>query len=139
MLGWRTIDLRLETHDVDDFQGCSVINYADADVPWTRVCEFRHFHPARSYGKQTVIAREYSRSAGEKDDPFYPVNLAEDKRRYAAYRELAWREEDVYFGGRLGSYRYLDMHQAIGGALMAWEKHLRPRLAEGAPLQREAV
>lgn len=139
-LGWRTIDLELETHDIEDFQGCSVVNYADSDVPWTRISEFRHFHPSRSYGKQTVIAREYSRFAGERDDPYYPINLAEDKARYAAYRELAWQEKDVYFGGRLGTYRYLDMHQAIGGALMAWEKHLRPRLTLGAPLAfREAV
>jgi UDP-galactopyranose mutase len=140
MLGWRTIDLELETHQTDDFQGCAVINYADADIPWTRVCEFRHFHPGRSYGRQTVVARESSRFAGENDDPCYPINLAADKARYAAYRELAWQEKDVYFGGRLGSYRYLDMHQAIGSALTAWEKHLRPRLTQGAPLQvREAV
>ena len=134
-LGWRTIDLQLETHDVEDYQGCSLINYADVEIPWTRVSEFKHFHPNRSYGKQTVIAREFSRFAGVADDPYYPINLAEDKQRYAAYRELAWREKDVYFGGRLGAYRYLDMHQAVGSALMAWEKHLRPRLTEGASLQ----
>ena len=132
-LGWRTIDLQLETH-AGDFQGCSVMNYADTEVPWTRISEFKHFQPHRTYGPDTVIAREYSRFAGATDDPYYPINLAEDKTRYDAYRELAKGETDVLFGGRLGTYRYLDMHQAIAAALKAWERHVRPRLVQGAPL-----
>lgn len=140
VLGWRTIDLQLETLAIEDFQGCSVMNYADADVPWTRLSEFKHFHPGRAYEPRTVIAREFSRFASEKDDPYYPINLVEDKARYHAYRELAEQQDDVFFGGRLGTYRYLDMHQAIGAALSAWEKHLRPRLTQGAPFQlQEAV
>jgi UDP-galactopyranose mutase len=139
VLGWRTIDLELETIETEDFQGCPVMNYADADIPWTRISEFKHFHPSRSYGPRTVIAREFSRSAGQKDDPYYPINLIEDKARYNSYRELARAEKDVFFGGRLGTYRYLDMHQAIGAALTAWEKHLRPHLANGAPLELREV
>jgi UDP-galactopyranose mutase len=132
-LGWRTIDLQLETHR-GDFQGCSVMNYADIEIPWTRISEFKHMHPRRSYGPDTVIAREFSRFAGVADDPYYPINLAADKTRYDAYRGLARRETDVLFGGRLGTYRYLDMHQAIGAALKAWERHVRPRLTQSAPL-----
>lgn len=112
------------------------MNYADIDIPWTRISEFKHFQPHRTYGSDTIIAREFSRFAGVADDPYYPINLTEDKTRYAAYRELARGEADVLFGGRLGTYRYLDMHQAIGAALKAWERQVRPRLTEGAPLGR---
>ena len=63
----------------------------------------------------------------------------EDRARYNSYRELAREEKTVFFGGRLGTYRYLDMHQAIGAALSAWEKHLRPHLANGAPLELREV
>jgi len=133
VLGWRTIDLELETLQVADHQGCPVMNFADLEVPWTRVSEFKHFHPRREPTRQTVIAREFSRSAGAADDPYYPINLADDKARFDAYRELARRETDVLFGGRLGTYRYLDMHQAIGAALSVWEKDLRPRLTSAKP------
>jgi UDP-galactopyranose mutase len=112
------------------------MNYADIEIPWTRISEFKHFQPQRTYGPDTVIAREFSRFAGAADEPYYPINLAEDKARYDAYRALAARETDVLFGGRLGTYRYLDMHQAIGAALRAWEQQVRPRLTEGAPLGR---
>jgi UDP-galactopyranose mutase len=132
-LGWRTIDLQLETHP-GDFQGCPVMNYADPEVPWTRISEFKHFQPQRHYGPQTLIAREFSRAATAADEPYYPVNLADDKRLYRQYRELAAAETDVLFGGRLGTYRYLDMHQAIGAALTAWQRRLRPRLLQGVPL-----
>ena len=87
-----------------------------------------------------MIAREYSRSAGAADDPYYPINLDEDKARFRSYRDLARGETDVLFGGRLGAYRYLDMHQAIGAALSAWEKDLRPRLTSAKPFDlQEAV
>ena len=100
--------------DVGDYQGCPVLNYADEDVAYTRIIEFKHFHPERDYqSEQTVIVREYSRFAGAQDEPYYPVATPEDRRRLEAYRELAANEPGVYFGGRLGSYRYLDMHMAI--------------------------
>ena len=133
-LGWRTIDLKLETHD-GDFQGCPVMNYADIGIPWTRISEFKHFQPHRAYGPKTVIAREFSRFAGPADEPYYPINLAEDKARYDAYRALAAREPDILFGGRLGTYRYLDMHQAIGAALRAWDRQVAPRLMQGRQLE----
>lgn len=126
-LGWRTIDFEHEVHD-GDFQGCAVMNYADEDVPWTRIAEFKHFAPWRTPLEKTVIAREYSRFASATDEPYYPINLAEDRARYDGYKALAAAEANVVFGGRLGTYRYLDMHQAIGAALRAWEREVRPLL-----------
>lgn len=126
-LGWRTIDFEYEVHD-GDFQGCAVMNYADESVPWTRIAEFKHFAPWRPPLEKTVIAREYSRFARAEDEPYYPINLAEDRARYDGYKALAAAEKRVVFGGRLGTYRYLDMHQAIGAALRAWEREVKPLL-----------
>ena len=117
-LSWRTLDFEQEVLAVGDFQGTSVMNYPDADVPYTRIHEFRHFHPERDYpGDKTVIMREFSRFATKTDEPYYPINTATDRARLRAYRDLAAREKDVLFGGRLGTYQYLDMHMAIGSAL----------------------
>ncbi|MGF9693318.1 UDP-galactopyranose mutase [Rhizobium sp. 0TCS1.26] len=129
-LKWRTIDFEEEVVPVGDFQGTAVMNYADEDIPYTRILEFRHFNPERDYQKdKTVIVREYSRFATRADEPYYPIDTAEDKRTYLAYRELAGLEKDIIFGGRLGTYRYLDMHQAIGAALKSFETEVAPRLA----------
>ncbi|WP_062387295.1 UDP-galactopyranose mutase [Demequina iriomotensis] len=117
-LGWRTIDFDWEVLPTGDFQGCPVMNYADEDVPHTRVIEFRHFHPERAYRTdRTIIAREHSRFADAGDEPYYPINTAADRERLAAYRALAAAERGVHFGGRLGTYQYLDMHMAIASAL----------------------
>ena len=90
-LGWRTLDFELEVLATGDFQGTPVMNYADEDVPFTRIHEFRHFHPERDwYPKdKTVIMREYSRFADRGDEPYYPINTAEDRARLLTYRELA--------------------------------------------------
>ncbi len=134
-LSWRTVDLEAEVKHVDDFQGCSVMNYNDQEVPFTRIHEFKHFHPERTYlpGK-TVIVHEYSRFAEETDEPYYPINTAEDRAKLLKYRERAKSEPMVLFGGRLGTYKYLDMHMAIGSALSMFENKLRPHFAEGAEL-----
>ena len=134
-LSWRTVDLEPEVLDVDDFQGTSVMNYNDQDVPWTRIHEFKHFHPERTHlpGK-TVIVHEYSRFAEEGDEPYYPVNTAEDRAKLKRYRELAAGEPGVVFGGRLGTYQYLDMHMAIGSALSMFDNKLRPHFESGQPL-----
>jgi UDP-galactopyranose mutase len=132
-LSWRTVDLEPEVLDVDDFQGTSVMNYNDQEVPFTRIHEFKHFHPERSYEPgRTVIVREYSRFAEEDDEPYYPINTAEDREKLLKYRELAKREPMVLFGGRLGTYKYLDMHMAIGSALSMFENKLQPYFAGGA-------
>ncbi|GAA1979259.1 UDP-galactopyranose mutase [Catenulispora subtropica] len=135
-LGWRTLDFVQEVLPVGNFQGTSVMNYADEDVPYTRIHEFKHFHPEReSPADKTVIVREYSRFAGPGDEPYYPINTPEDRRKLLAYRELADREADVLFGGRLGTYQYLDMHMAIGSALSLVDNRLTPYFTEGAPLK----
>jgi UDP-galactopyranose mutase len=136
-LSWRTLDFEQEVLPVGDFQGTPVMNYADSDVPWTRIHEFRHFHPERRYpADRTVIVREYSRFAEEGDEPYYPVNTPADRALLARYRERAAAEPDVFFGGRLGTYQYLDMHMAIASALTMVDNVLTPRLTRGA---REAV
>lgn len=126
-LAWRTLDFEEEVLDIPDFQGTSVMNYADADVPYTRIHEFKHFHPERADrypADRTVIMREYSRFAEADDEPYYPVNTPEDRRRLLAYRERAAAEPHVHFGGRLGTYQYLDMHMAIAAALGMWSNTL---------------
>jgi UDP-galactopyranose mutase len=135
-LSWRTIDFEREVKNVGDFQGTSVMNYADEDVPYTRIHEFRHFHPERDWypNDKTVIMREFSRFADRGDEPYYPINTAEDREKLLAYRDLAKVEPDVLFGGRLGTYKYLDMHMAIGSALTMFDNKLRPHFADGSPL-----
>jgi len=134
-LSWRTIDLKEEVLDIGDFQGCSVMNYADEDVPYTRILEFRHFHPERDYTQdKTVIHREYSRFAERGDEPYYPINTPADREKLLAYRDLAAAEKDVLFGGRLGTYKYLDMHMAIGAAMSMVDNRLEPYFAQGEAL-----
>lgn len=134
-LKWRTLDFCREAMPVGDFQGTAVMNYADEDVPYTRIHEFRHLHPERKYPPdKTVIFRERSRFAGRGDEPYYPVNTAQDKKLYDAYVALAAQEKNVIFGGRLGTYRYLDMHQSIGAALKVYEHDIEPYFKEHRPI-----
>ncbi|MDN5915525.1 MAG: UDP-galactopyranose mutase [Pseudonocardia sp.] len=137
-LGWRTLDFEMEVKDTGDFQGTSVVNYNDQDVPFTRILEFRHMHPERDYPKdKTVIVREYSRFAESGDEPYYPINTPENRVKLERYRELARKEtanSGVLFGGRLGTYKYLDMHMAIGSALTMFGNRLVPHFTEGKAL-----
>jgi UDP-galactopyranose mutase len=139
-LSWRTVDLKPSVLDVDDFQGTSVMNYNDIDVPFTRIHEFKHFHPERTHlpGK-TVIVHEYSRFAEDDDEPYYPINTPADRQKLLKYRELAKREPLMLFGGRLGTYKYLDMHMAIGSALSMFDNKLKPHFADGAALESGGV
>ncbi|TFD05124.1 UDP-galactopyranose mutase [Cryobacterium sp. TMT1-66-1] len=127
-LTWRTLDFEQEVLHISDFQGTPVMNYADAAVPYTRIHEFRHFHPERAHypADKTVIMREYSRAATRADEPYYPINTAEDRRKLSEYRVLQGGEAGVFFGGRLGTYQYLDMHMAIGSALSMYQNKLKP-------------
>ena len=128
-LGWRTIDFTTTVMDIEDFQGTAVVNYPDEDVAFTRIHEFRHLHPERTVaGGRTVVAHEYSRSAGPRDEPYYPVRALEDSRILSRYREAARRETNVLFGGRLGTYQYLDMHMAIASALTAFDNDVTHRI-----------
>ncbi|WP_407443804.1 UDP-galactopyranose mutase [Rhodococcus sp. (in: high G+C Gram-positive bacteria)] len=143
-LGWRTLDFETEVlRDCGDFQGTPVMNYNDADVPYTRIHEFRHFHPERETypADKTVIMREFSRFAGDDDEPYYPINTSEDRAKLTAYRELAKKEaaeNKVLFGGRLGTYQYLDMHMAIASALAMFDNVLAPHFESGAPIAGDA-
>ncbi|HSO70268.1 MAG TPA: UDP-galactopyranose mutase [Arachnia sp.] len=124
-LGWRTLDFDRQVLDVSDHQGTAVINECDEDVPYTRTLEFKHFHPERTHRSGTVVVREYSRFAVAGDEPFYPVATADDRARLEQYRESAVGEPRVLFGGRLGTYQYLDMHMAIGSALSRFDSTVR--------------
>lgn len=91
-------------------------------MPFTRIHEYRHLHPERDYtSDSTVVAREFSRFAGRGDEPYYPIDTADDRKKYLAYRAMTERLPNIIFGGRLGTYRYLDMHQAIAAALKVFE------------------
>jgi len=134
-LGWRTLEFEREVVEVPDFQGTSVMNYASEAVRFTRIHEFKHLHPERKHdSRRTTIFREYSRFAGPDDEPYYPINTAVDRAIYDKYSALCEQEDGVIFGGRLGTYRYLDMHQAIGAALKAFERDVVPAFKEKRPL-----
>lgn len=126
-LGYRTLDFKASRHE-GDYQGNAVINYCDADVPWTRISEHKHFAPWESH-ERTLIFKEYSRSCGEDDVPYYPIRLAEEKTLLARYVELARRERGITFIGRLGTYRYLDMHVTIQEALETADRFLAAHAA----------
>lgn len=129
-LGYRTLDFRAERHQ-GDYQGNAVINYCDEEVPWTRIAEHKHFAPWESHDA-TVIYREHSRYCEPGDTPYYPIRLARDKGQLARYIELARAERNVSFVGRLGTYRYLDMHVTIAEAL-DWADRFRAIGAGGLP------
>jgi UDP-galactopyranose mutase len=126
-LGWRTLDFESEVVMTGNYQNTSVVNYSDLDVPFTRIHEYRHLHPERNHqNESTIISREYSRFASRNDEPYYPVNTEDDRQKLTQYRTLIDNESKVWFGGRLGSYQYLDMHMAIASALTMFENEITP-------------
>lgn len=114
-LSYRGLKFEHQTLDEPNYQGNAVINYTEAEVPYTRIIEHKHF----AFGTQpkTVITKEYPQECGEGDEPYYPVNTPENEQMYAKYNELAQKETSVIFGGRLAEYKYYDMHQVIRKAL----------------------
>ena len=134
VLGWRTLRFEKEVKDTPDFQGTTVMNYADADVPYTRIHEFKHFHPERKYvekNRKTVLYREYSLLAGKDLPPFYPISSAEDRVMLDRYQQERSNHPNVLFGGRLGSYKYFDMDMAIAAALKAFDDKVKPAQFSG--------
>ena len=119
-LQYRTVSFETETLDMPNYQGNAVINYTDSETPFTRIIEHKHFE---AFGNEvyanpvTVISREYSKEWNPGDEPYYPVNDERNSTLYAKYKELADREENVIFCGRLAEYRYYDMHQVISETL----------------------
>ncbi|WP_028029730.1 UDP-galactopyranose/dTDP-fucopyranose mutase family protein [Gemmobacter nectariphilus] len=130
-LGYRTLDFERFTH-TGDWQGCAVMNHPDADVPYTRVAEHRHFAPWETPAG-SVVVREYPRAAGPDDIPYYPIRLAGEQALLARYAERARAEAGVSFAGRLGTYRYLDMDVTIREALEAARSLISARKTGQAP------
>ena len=127
-LGWRTLQFEREVYQVDDFQGTSVMNYAEASVPYTRTHEFKHLHEEREHpGKNTLVFREYAKELAAGDDPYYPVNTVKDKEMISKYRQEALELSNVIFGGRLAEYKYLNMDQTIASALKIYNEEIKPR------------
>jgi UDP-galactopyranose mutase len=123
-LNWRSVRFETETLALDDYQGTAVMNYADTDVPWTRIHEPKHLHPERGCRDgATVIMREFAQV--DNDAPYYPVGTAADLELLARYRAMAAAEPGVRMGGRLAQYRYFDMHHVIAQALKAAREDLR--------------
>ena len=115
--------LKFETNildDTDNFQGNAVVNYTDSETAYTRIIEHKHFE----FGKQekTVITKEYPMEWEQGLEPYYPINDDENNTVYKKYKDLADQEAKVIFGGRLANYKYYDMHQVIGEALVTVEK-----------------
>ena len=116
-LDWRTIDFCREVHEVSDYQGCTVMNFADATIPFTRIHEFKHYHPERPGTESTVTFTEFSRVAGPADEPYYPVNTPRNSRLLEQYQTEMAGMSNIWMGGRLGAYRYFDMDDTVAHAL----------------------
>jgi len=132
-LGYRTLDFERFTHD-GDYQGCAVMNYGDAEVPWTRITEHKHFAPWEEH-RGSVCYREFSRAAGPDDIPYYPIRLVNEKMLLEKYVAHARGERGVTFVGRLGTYRYLDMDVTIREALDTARAYLAADGAIGSFVQ----
>ncbi|MCD8104058.1 MAG: UDP-galactopyranose mutase [Lachnospiraceae bacterium] len=119
-LEYRSVRFETERVEESNYQGNAVVNYTDREVPYTRVIEHKHFEPEAEQENPkdfTIISREYSEEWHPGMEPYYPVNDEKNSALYAKYRELADREENVLFGGRLGAYQYYDMDKVIAAAL----------------------
>ena len=116
-LEYRSLRFETETFDIPNYQGIAGMNYTDVESPYTRVIEHKHFCFGAGSPDKTVITREYSASWKVGDEPYYPVNDDKNSALYEKYRQLASGESRVRFGGRLGTYRYMDMDQVIAQAL----------------------
>ncbi|MEO6583848.1 MAG: UDP-galactopyranose mutase [Ferruginibacter sp.] len=121
-LEYRSLRFEHEHLNVPNYQGNAVVNYTEASVPYTRIIEHKHFE----FGTQptTVITREYSAEWSKGMEPYYPVNDAINTQRFKQYQELAVHESNIIFGGRLAEYKYYDMHQVIGSALVKAKREL---------------
>ncbi|WP_277237071.1 UDP-galactopyranose mutase [Merdimonas faecis] len=132
-LEYRSLRFETEVLDMENYQGNAVVNYTEYEVPYTRIIEHKHFEYGcqGGYGgdgsgvsDKTVITREYPAAWSRGEEPYYPMNDEKNNALYARYRELADQEEHVIFGGRLGMYRYYDMHQVVKEALKCVRKAL---------------
>lgn len=121
-LEYRSLKFEVEVLEKNNFQGNAMVNYTDSETPYTRITEHKHFE----FGTQphTVITREYPLTATKKNESFYPINDELNNSLYRKYEQLSFQYTNVIFGGRLAEYRYYDMHQVIGAALVKSKKEL---------------
>lgn len=137
-LRWRSCRFEMERMSLNDYQGVSIMNYADRDVPYTRILEPKHFYRERAHlSRGTVIIREYP--CDDPAQPYYPVRLKTDQEILAKYQEAQSREKDVVFGGRLAEYKYYDMWQVISRALEQAGKILQGRSSSGRTKSRQLL
>ncbi len=115
MLEYRSLRFETEVLDVENYQGNAVVNYTEYEIPYTRIIEHKHF--TFGTGGKTVITREYPAVWKPGDEPYYPMNDEKNNALYEKYKALASQEKNVLFGGRLGRYKYYDMHHVVAQAL----------------------
>jgi len=126
-LEYRSLRFETEVLEEENYQGNAVVNYTEYQVPYTRIIEHKHFEfqcQRDVKNERTVITREYPHTWSRGDEPYYPLNDEKNNAIYARYRERAQKEDKVIFGGRLGLYRYFDMHQVVESALAYAEQFL---------------
>ena len=123
-LEYRTVNFKTTIENVPNYQGNAVVNYTSAKVPYTRCIEHKHFE---TFGKNvydmplTIISREYSSEWKDGSEPFYPVNDSKNEILYKKYKLLADKQPNVFFGGRLGEYKYYDMAPIIESVFKIFE------------------
>ncbi|MGL5902324.1 MAG: UDP-galactopyranose mutase [Cetobacterium sp.] len=122
-LEYRSLKFEHEVLDCENYQGVAVVNYTEREIPYTRVIEHKHFEYGT--GEKTVITKEYPADWKIGDEPYYPVNNDKNNELFEKYKELASKENNIIFGGRLGNYKYYDMHQVIEVALESVESELK--------------
>jgi UDP-galactopyranose mutase len=132
-LQYRSLEFKHQHLEIPNYQGNAVVNYTDAETPYTRIIEHKHFE----FGKQptTIITKEYSSEWKPGMEPYYPVNDEINNKRFKEYQQLAAKEKDVIFGGRLAEYKYYDMHQVIASALVKAESAFSNQLQENIARQ----
>ena len=112
---YRSLDFVSEKIEKNDYQGCSIVNYTEKEIPYTRITEHKHFDPVDS--DCTWITKEYPKIYSKGDIPYYPINDEKNNKIYSLYKKESEKLENFIFGGRLSEYRYYDMHQVIASAI----------------------
>ena len=126
-LEYRSLHFESEVLEEENYQGNAVVNYTEYEIPYTRIIEHKHFEfgcQNGNYNPKTIITREYPATWKKGDEPYYPMNDEKNNALYEKYKALADGQNKVIFGGRLGMYKYFDMHQVIEEALLVSEKEL---------------
>ena len=126
-LEYRTVRFETEVLDCENYQGNAVVNYTEYEIPYTRIIEHKHFEFGCQSGEmnpKTVVTREYPAEWSKGDEPYYPMNDEKNNTLYEKYKALAAKEEKVVFGGRLGMYKYFDMHHVVQAALACVRQEL---------------